>query len=96
MLSRDEIDTIKEQELTRLQLRRELSPEKKSKAWEFLNSQFFLWFIGSVVLGLFTYYWNHRSDERLDKKKELESYINMKGRLTIPGSTHSVPDQCRP
>ena len=68
MLTHDEIEKIKEQESIRLQLRRELNPEKKqSKFWEFLNSQFFLWFLGSVVLSGITYYWNHRDDVRVER-----------------------------
>jgi hypothetical protein len=39
-------------------------PRKKLGIWDFLNSQFGLWLLGSVVLSAITGYWNYRNDQR--------------------------------
>jgi hypothetical protein len=75
MLSPEEIEKIKEQEAIRLQLRKELTPEKRRGFWELLNSQFALWLLGSVVLSGVTYYWNHKNDDRVAQEKNLEKVL---------------------
>src|SRR5262249_2578709 len=75
MLSPEEIEKIKEQEAIRLQLYRELTPEKHHRLWELLNSQFALWLLGSVLLSGITFYWNHRNDARVSQEKKLEKEI---------------------
>jgi hypothetical protein len=75
MLSPEEIDKIKEQEAIRLQLSRELNPEKHRGLWDLLNSQFTLWLLGSVLLSGITFYWNHRNDARVAQEKKLEKEI---------------------
>ncbi len=75
MLTPDEIQKIKEQETIRLQLQRELTPERRRGIWELLNSQFALWLLGSVLLSGITYYWNHRNDQRLENEKHLEQQL---------------------
>jgi len=48
---------------------------KKNPLWEFVNSQFGLWLLGSVVLGGITWYWNHRNDERSKQEKTAQEQL---------------------
>jgi len=48
----------------------------KKRLWDFLNSQFGLWLLGSVVLSLITYYWNHRNDQRLKDQQEQQAKLD--------------------
>jgi hypothetical protein len=54
---------------------------KKNWWWEFVNSQFGLWLLGSVVLSSITWYWHYRNDERAmtldDKRKDSEFLVSM-------------------
>ena len=97
MLSPEEIEKIKDQEAIRLQLRKELAPEKRRGFWEFLNSQFALWLLGSVVLSGVTYYWNHKNDDRIAQEKTWKRCLSRKGRIPsslqlLPSLTHADRD----
>jgi hypothetical protein len=48
---------------------------KKNWWWEFVNSQFGLWLLGSVVLSGITWYWNHRNDERSMREKAAQEQL---------------------
>ena len=73
MLSPEEIERIKDEELLRLQLRKELSPEKR--LLETLSTPFVLWFLGSVVLSVITWSWNSYADKRIHAQQQQEEKI---------------------
>jgi hypothetical protein len=49
--------------------------KKKLGIWDFLNSQFGLWLLGSVVLAAITGYWNNRNDRRADDQKTAQQQL---------------------
>ena len=56
--------------------RAEEAPKKKLGIWDFLNSQFGLWLLGSVVLSAITGYWNYRNDERSQEQTKAQQELD--------------------
>jgi hypothetical protein len=65
MLSEDDVARIKQEETIRLETQKAQTVKPAKGWWDYLNSQFALWILSSVVLSLITFYWNHRNDARL-------------------------------
>lgn len=76
MLTEDDVARIKQEEKIRLETQKALTPPRGKGWWDYLNSQFTLWILSSVVLSLITYYWNHRNDERLALQKQQQSELD--------------------
>jgi hypothetical protein len=55
----------------------EATTSKKNRFWEFVNSQFGLWLLGSVVLGGITWYWNYLNKGLDDRRKDSEFLVSM-------------------
>src|SRR5215471_12562199 len=58
-----------ESETANAKQKEEADGHKLHRLWAILNSQFVLWFLGSVVLAGITAYWNYRNDQRLENEK---------------------------
>ena len=76
MLTDDDVTRIKQEEQIRLETQKAFNPPREKSWWDYLNSQFALWILSSVVLSLITYYWNHRNDERLAIQKQQQSDLD--------------------
>jgi hypothetical protein len=77
MLTEQEIARIREEEAVRVETQKNIAgPKQKKGFWDFLNSQFALWLLGSVVLSGITYYWNHRNDQRVAEQKLQQSSVD--------------------
>ncbi|HEY5030139.1 MAG TPA: hypothetical protein VIK39_17160 [Candidatus Angelobacter sp.] len=76
MLSEDDVARIKQEETIRLETQKAQIVKPAKGWWDFLNSQFALWILSSVVLSLITFYWNHRNDARLDIQKQQQDDLD--------------------
>ena len=81
MLTDEEKSKIKAEELFRDEVRKSLNTDKKSGFWTFLNSGLGIWFLSTIVIGLFTYFFNEYKEtqkitnERDAKIKQLDLEI---------------------
>lgn len=75
MLSHEEIKRIKEEESFRAQLRKELSPKTRGTILDFFNSPLGLWLLGSVILGLISFLWNHWTNQRVQAQQRQEAKV---------------------
>ena len=77
MLTEDEISRIKQEEIIRLETQKasHAAPPGKS-GWDYLNSQFTLWILSSVVLSGITFYWNHHNDQRQAEQKQQQAALD--------------------
>lgn len=82
MLSEEEKVKIKEEEIFRIEVKNSLeNPPKKNKASTLINSAFGIWFLSTIVIGLFTFFFNEyninqkESKERNTKIKQLDLEI---------------------
>lgn len=82
MLSEEEKIKIKEEEIFRTEVKKSLeNPPKKNAAFTFVNSAFGIWFLSTIVIGLFTFFFNEyninqkESKERDTKIKQLDLEI---------------------
>ena len=76
MLKQDEQTRIRDEELFRQEVRRELEASKPKKSagaqfWSLLNSSFALWFLSSVILTGLTSYWSWHRQQNDEKMKKL-------------------------
>lgn len=55
---------------------------KKPGWWDFLNSQFALWVLGSVVVGLISFSWNRRLAKENEQREDSQFVANMLPYLT--------------
>ncbi len=76
MLSEDDVARIKQEETIRLETQKALAVPHGKGWWDYLNSQFALWILSSVVLSLITFYWNHRNDARLAIQKQQQGELD--------------------
>lgn len=60
----------------------EPSARKKFGLWNFLNSQFGLWLLGSVVVGLISILWNQRLAKENEQREDSQFVANMLPYLT--------------
>lgn len=58
MLTEEEKSKIKAEEIFRDELRKSSEPDKKGGFWKGLNSPFIIWCLSTVLIGLFTYFFN--------------------------------------
>lgn len=62
MLTIEEMEKIKSEEIYRDEIRKKLSENKDSsfskKSWRFLNSSFGIWLLSTVIVGLIVYFYN--------------------------------------
>jgi hypothetical protein len=59
MLTENDLNRIKSEEIFREEIRKKISEkEKSSKIWTFLNSSFGIWLLSTVVVGLIVYFHN--------------------------------------
>ena len=91
MLSEEERKKIKDEEIFRQEIQRELeaqkpTPSRKKKAWQFINSSFGLWLLSTVIVGLFGWaYTTCQTQEREQaQRKEQQRRLNLeiKNRVT--------------
>lgn len=73
ILSVQEIEKIKAEELLRLQIRNELTPKEKgkNKFWTFLNSSVGIWLLSSVTVGLITWGYSQWTENRKSDNENL-------------------------
>ena len=76
MLTEDEISRIKQEETIRLETQKAKAATHGKTWWDFVNSQFTLWILSSVVLSGITFYWNHRNDQRQAEQKQLQDTMD--------------------
>jgi hypothetical protein len=70
MLSEDEKAHIREEEILRSEIRKQLDGtqligSKSSAIWKFINSAFFLWFASSVILASASFLYGHWEKQRV-------------------------------
>jgi hypothetical protein len=81
MLTDEEKSKIKAEEVFRDEIRKSLNRDNKSVFWIFLNSGLGIWFLSTIVIGLFTYFFNEYKEtqkitnERNSKIKQLDLEI---------------------
>ena len=81
MLTDEEKTKIKAEEVFKDEVRRSLNTNNKSGFWTFLNSGLGIWFLSTIGIGLFTYFFNDyketqkASNEREVKIKQLDLEI---------------------
>lgn len=81
ILTDEEKSKIKAEEEFRGEIRKSLNIDKKSGFWTFLNTGLGIWFLSTIVIGLFTYFFNEYKEtqkittERDSKIKQLDLEI---------------------
>jgi len=69
MLTDEEKSKIKAEEVFREEVRKSLNTRKNSAFWTFLNSGLGIWFLSTIVIGLFTYFFNEYKEAQKTTKE---------------------------
>jgi hypothetical protein len=81
MLTEEEKTKIKAEEVFRDEVRKSLNTKEKNGFWTFLNTSLGIWFLSTIMIGLFTYFFNDYNEtkkvtnKREDKIKQLDLEI---------------------
>jgi hypothetical protein len=92
MLTEGEKIRIRNEEVFRTEVCRELEAKKPRSLWTLLNSSFALWFLSSVVLAslttVFTYYQAKRAEQgrKIEIERRFETEINSRISLALRGA----------
>ena len=86
-ISDDEIEKIKNEELLRIAIKKELDPkQKKHPLWEFINSPFMLLLISGIFVTSFCNYLTRKSQETDNntflRKEAVKHFIELDYRIT--------------
>ena len=73
MLTDEEKSKLKAEEIFKGEVRKSLNTNKRSTVWTFLNSGLGLWFLSTIVIGLFTYFFNeYKEKQNATKDREVK------------------------
>ncbi len=70
----EERKEIREEEIYRDEIRKSLSNKKEqtNKIWQFFNSSFGIWFLSTIVIGLFTFFFNNYIQNQKEKAERAQ------------------------
>lgn len=73
MLTEDEKNKIKAEEIFRAEIQASLKPKKEGGLMGFLNSGLGIWFLSTIVIGLFTYFFNeYKENKKVDSERDIK------------------------
>jgi hypothetical protein len=72
----DGISRIKPEEIVRPKMEKAHAAPPRKSWWDYLNSQFALWFLSSIILGLVTFVWNYWNGKRLEQQKTQQETLD--------------------
>lgn len=91
MLSEDQMKVIREEEIFREEVRKNIEKKRESESqkgglWRFVNSSFGLWLLSSVVLSFLGFSYGYVQDQRRTKRDAQERISKLQYEIAAHGS----------